>query len=192
MPWAGIVDKSFNPADFTNYCKSLTWATWRPSFIVLHNTGVPNLAQRPNGLTQQQILNLQSYYRDQQGWSAGPHLFVDDLQIWAFTPLTVPGVHSPSWNQLSIGIEMLGDYQTDEFDTGRGMKIRDNAVSAMASVSSVLGLDPTTMKLHHEDPQTTHRDCPGKNVMKPDIIMRVQAALASLHAGDHDPQANGP
>ena len=153
MPnWKGIIGKSFSPADFDTYAHTLHWTSWRPSFIVLHNTGSPSLSDRPQGLTMQHILNLQAYYRDNQGWSGGPHLFIDDLQIWAFTPLTVPGVHSPSWNNVAIGIEMLGDYDKDIFNSGRGLNVCNNAVAAIATLSAVLGLDPTSMKLHREDP----------------------------------------
>ncbi|MBO9561093.1 MAG: N-acetylmuramoyl-L-alanine amidase [Caulobacter sp.] len=173
MAWKGIVGKSFSPEAFETYCEGLKWSTWRPNFIVLHNTGVPSLDQRPQGLTQQHIANLEIYYRDNQKWSAGPHLFVDDKQIWVFTPLTTSGVHSPSWNSIALGIEMLGDFDKDAFDTGRGAKVRDNVVAAMATLSAVLGLDPNTMKLHREDPKTTHA-CPGKNVKKLEVIQRVQ------------------
>jgi hypothetical protein len=82
MPaWKGIVGKSFSAKESSGYCHELESVRWRPSFIVLHNTAVPSLAQRPKGLTQQHIKALESYYRDKNHWSAGPHLFVDDKQI---------------------------------------------------------------------------------------------------------------
>jgi hypothetical protein len=68
MPgWKGIVGTSFTPDEFDNYCHTLQWNAWRPSFIVLHNTATPSLAQRPNGLTKQHLQNLESFYR----WSPG-------------------------------------------------------------------------------------------------------------------------
>jgi len=182
--WKGIVGTSYSAEDFDTYCRSLSWSGWRPRFIVLHNTAAPSLAQRPNGLTHQNMLNLERYYRDEKGWSAGPHLFVDDKQIWVFTPLTTSGVHSPSWNSISLGVEMLGDFQHEAFDSGRGLKVRQNAVSAMASLSAVLGLDPASMRLHREDPATTHA-CPGKNVKKLEVIQEVQELVASRFAGEH-------
>ena len=184
MTWKGIVNRSFKVEAFDAYCRTLQWLTWRPSFIVLHNTATPSLAQRPDGLTQESILALQAYYRDQLGWSAGPHLFVDDRQIWAFTPLTTPGVHSPSWNQVSLGLEMLGDYQTESFSSDRGLAVKTNAVAAMATLSDVIGLQPSTMRLHHEDPKTTHH-CPGDNVGKGDVINAVEAAMGAGGAGEH-------
>src|SRR4051794_1356354 len=182
--WKGIVGLSFTADEFDTYCHTLQWLAWRPSFIVLHNTGVPSLAQRPNGLTKKHIQNLEAFYRDEQKWSAGPHLFVDDKQIWVFTPLILSGVHSPSWNQVALGVEMLGDYEKEAFDTGRGLKVRKNAVAALATLSAALGFESQSMRLHREDPLTTHA-CPGKNVRKLEVIQAVQDLILARHAGEH-------
>jgi hypothetical protein len=182
--WKGIVGNHYAADEFDRYCHELQWTAWRPSFIVLHNTASPSLAQRPNGLTKQHILNLEAFYRDTQHWKAGPHLFIDDRQIWVFTPLTVSGTHSPSWNKLALGIEMLGDYDRESFDSGRGLKVRRNAVAAMATLCAVLGIDSHTMKLHREDPLTTHA-CPGRNVRKLEVIQEVHDLIIARHAGEH-------
>jgi len=184
MSWKPIVGQSFSVDEFDRYCHSLQWTAWRPSFIVLHNTAIPSLAQRPNGFTAQHMQSFVSFYRDTQKWSAGPHLFVDDKKIWAFTPLTVSGVHSPSWNKLAIGIEMLGNYETESFSTGRGFQVRKNAVAAMATICAVLGIDPKLIKLHREDPKTTHA-CPGKNVVKSAVIEEVEQLILVRHEGEH-------
>jgi hypothetical protein len=185
MPdWKGIVGNSYAADEFDRYCHELQWTAWRPSFIVLHNTGVPSLGQRPNGFTKQHIKNLESFYRDTQKWKGGPHLFIDDKQIWVFTPLTVSGTHSPSWNKVALGIEMLGDYDKDSFDSGRGLSVRKNAVAAIATLSAILGLDPGTMRLHREDPLTTHA-CPGRNARKLEVIQQVLDLLVARHAGEH-------
>jgi hypothetical protein len=172
--WKGIVGESFTPETFKGYVDSLSWDDWTPEFIVLHNTGEPCLANRPDGLTHQHMLGLQDYYKNDMGWSAGPHLFIDDHQIWVFTPLTTPGVHAPSWNSKSLGVEMLGDYDTEEFDSGRGALVGANSVAAIAILSKALNIDPDTMKLHREDPKTTHH-CPGDNVDKDTFIQSVKS-----------------
>jgi len=183
--WKGIIGKGFSPDDFYNYCNSLQWTTWRPSFIVLHNTYIPNLADKPNGFSSASINDFVLYYRDEQGWSGGPHLFIDDNHIWVFTPLTVPGVHAPSWNQVSLGVEMLGDYNQEPFDTGRGLKVRNNAIAALGILSSVLGFDPSGLRLHKEDPKTTHKACPGKNVIKSQMILSVSDYILEMNEGEH-------
>lgn len=187
MSWKGIVGNSFSTEEFDSYCHALHWTQWRPSFIVLHNTAVPDLGQRPAGFTKQHILALERYYREEKGWRAGPHLFIDDREIWVFTPLTVSGTHSPSWNKISLGIEMLGNYDKDKFASGRGLKVANNAIAAVASLSAVLGLDVDSMKLHQEDPLTTHKNCPGKHVSKDDFIQSVKTLLLQRHGGDHLP-----
>ncbi len=188
--WKPIVALPFDQEAFDQYCKGLNWSSWRPSFIAIHNTATPNLAQRPQGFTLQHIRNLESYYQG-LGWRAGPHLFVDDKQIWVFTPLTTTGRHSPSWNNLAIGIEMLGNYAVDAFNSGRGLKVRRNAVSAAASISRRLGLDPATLRLHKEDPATDH-DCPGKNVKKAEFIGDVRMRIEAYYQADHNPNEPHP
>jgi len=185
MPgWKGIVGESFSPEGFDAYCHSLKWEAWRPSFVVLHNTGSPSLAQRPAGLTRQHLAKLEAYYRDKQRWKAGPHLFIDDKQIWVFTPLTISGTHSPSWNKLALGVEMLGDFASEPFSDGRGLAVRKNTVAALATLHAVLGIDAQTMRLHKEDPLTTHK-CPGSNVLKNEVVQETAGLIVSRHAGEH-------
>ena len=173
MHWKGIVGEAFTPETFKEYVNTLDFSDWTPNFIVLHNTGEPCLENRPNGFTHKNLSGLERYYRDEKGWSAGPHLFVDDYQIWIFTPLTETGVHSPSWNSVSWGVEMLGDYDSEEFDTGRGALVKANTVAAIAILSKAANIDPDTMRLHREDKATTHH-CPGDNVNKAEFISLVK------------------
>lgn len=182
--WKGIVGTSFSPDEFDNYCHSLQWSAWRPSFIVLHNTATPSLAQRPKGLTKQHIQNLEPFYRDTQKWKAGPHLFLDDRQIWVFTPLTVSGTHSPSWDKVTLGVEMLGDYEKEAFDSGRGLKVRENTIAALATLCAILGIDSHTIRIHREDPLTTPAR-PGKNVRKLEVIQEVNDLIISRDSGEH-------
>lgn len=123
--------------------------------------------------------NLENYYKNNQQWSAGPHLFVADDLIWVFTPLNVSGVHSPSWNSVAWGVEMVGDYSVEPF----GAAIQENVLSALAILHGALGLNPEMLRLHKEDPRTTHI-CPGKNVVKTDIIRGIHDKLS---VGEHTP-----
>jgi len=175
--WKGIVGRSFTIGGFREYVSGLNWEAWRPYFIVLHHTAVPSLAQRPQGLTHQHILHLEKYYRDEMGWSAGPHLFVDDWLIWVFTPLTTPGVHAKSFNAHSLGVEMLGNYDVEAFDSGRGLAVQQNAVAAIAILSEVLKINPESMMCHRDEPNTS-KTCPGNNVDKDVFIRAVKDYLA--------------
>lgn len=181
MPgWKGIVRKKFTAADFADYVGTITFNVWRPQFVVLHNTAVPTLADWHKVSGLQRMKGLEHYYRDVQHWSAGPHLFIADDFIWAFTPLNTPGVHSPSWNAIAWGVELVGDYATEELPS----TVRDNAISALASLHALVGIDPNTLKLHKEDPRTTH-NCPGKNIIKEEFIEGIFEQLSLISPGDH-------
>lgn len=170
---------------------------WRPRFVVVHNTSAPDLAMyaghwnRPHPITDEQWMqNLVGFYRDTQHWSAGPHLFVTPRSICAFTPLNHPGVHSPSWNSVSWGIETVGEFERDSFDG----PIRDNLVAALGILHAKAGLQLMPyqtgvrgLHFHKEDPRTTHKSCPGRNMVKPDLIQRVSQYIMSMHQGDHSP-----
>lgn len=184
MPaWKGIVGRGFTAQDFNAYLGTLKFANWRPQFVVLHNTFAPTLAQWHQVSGQARMQGLESYYRDQMHWSAGPHLFVADDLIWVFTPLTTSGVHAPSWNAISWGVEMVGDYSGEPF----GPAVRGNAVSALAGLHQLVSLDPHTLRFHKEDPKTTHKECPGKNVVKPDMIQAIVEQMAGTEPGQHSP-----
>lgn len=211
MAWP-IIGRSFSISEFEAYVEGLEWdGKFRPDGIALHNTAAPSLAQRPNGLTKQHILNLQTYYRTPKpkgcGWSGGPHLFIDDRQIWVFNDLTKSGVHSPSWNRTKLGIEMLGDFDTESFTAGRGRKVRDNTVAAVAILNKKLGFAADAFKFHCEDKATTHA-CPGKlaRAERKALIAEIEAAMAAgvdgaaadeedaipLHVDATETSSNGP
>ena len=183
MTWKGIVGASFTTDAFDVYARNVVFTAWRPQFVVLHNTSAPRLDQWHKVPGAQRMRNLESYYRDQQHWSAGPHLFVADDLIWVFTPLTTAGVRSPSWNAISWGVEMVGEYDDEAF----GGAVRQNTIAALASLHEVAGVDPAMLHFHKEDPLTTHKDCPGKHVLKPDILAGVQSELIHRHGGEHTP-----
>lgn len=183
MPaWKGIVARGFAPTPFIDYVNALTFPQWRPKKIVLHNTYIPSLALWKQVGAQQYLRNLEKYYRDKLEWSAGPHLFIDDRAIWVFTPLTTPGVHSPSYNHNAWGVETVGDYDREPLLP----ETRNNVTSALATLMEAMGLDPREdLVLHKEDPATDHKGCPGKHIVKPEMIAAVVEKLAKRRGGDH-------
>ena len=185
MPnWKGIVGLGLEPEEFRQYVASLHFTAWRPQFVVLHNTAIPKLADWHAVPGEQRMKNLERFYRDEQKWSAGPHLFVADDRVWVFTPLTTSGVHSPSWNSIAWGVEMVGDFETEDFQDGLGAAVRKNAVSALVTLHALAGIDPERLRLHREDPKTTHK-CPGSKISKAEVIGRIQEELASRNGGEH-------
>lgn len=186
MPvWKAIVGRGFTADQFDDYVRTIQLTTWRPQFVVLHNTYIPKLADWHKVSGQERMVNLQAYYRDTQQWSAGPHLFVADDLIWVFTPLNTPGVHAPSWNAISWEVELVGDFSIEDFSPA----IRANATSALASLHAIAGIDPEKLRLHKEDPRTTHKNCPGLKIDKQSVITSVTVALANHYPGEHTPGA---
>lgn len=171
MPaWKGIVGQRFTADEFDAYLKTLDFSAWRPEFVVVHNTQIPRLDEW-SGPGEMDIMTR--WYRDQQHWSAGPHLFIDDIGIWVFTPLTTPGVHAPSWNAVSLGVEIVGDFSAESFgDEQKALVIR-----ALAALHLTLGWLVPSIRLHKEDPKTTHTGCPGRNVNKAELIAAVGSYL---------------
>jgi hypothetical protein len=167
--WKGIIGKGFRPTEFAAYVSTLTFGEWRPQFVVVHNTSAPRLSQWHSTPGEQRMRNLEHFYRDEQKWSAGPHLFVADDLIWVFTPLTLSGVHSPSWNGIAWGIEMVGEYEVDcvilaakapdaaKVRVGRGVRSRAHKknISALASmeISGAGGVSTRSLR------QTWPRKC---------------------------------
>lgn len=74
------VGRVWTPETLKEYLATLTKPSWCKA-VTLHHCAAPSLAQRPNGFIAQHIRNLENFYRG-KGWSAGPHLFGDEDQLW--------------------------------------------------------------------------------------------------------------
>jgi hypothetical protein len=194
MAWQGIVGKSFKVDQFEEYVTSLTFGAWRPRFVVVHNTSSPDRAiwdgwqaRTPPVTDEKWARNLEDYYKG-QGWSGCPHLFVTPGGILVMNHLTRAGTHTPSWNSISWGVETVGEFDRDPF-TG---SIKDNLVAALAILHAATGLRLLPyqrgvggLHFHKEDPATTHRDCPGRKIVKADLIEAVQAEIERRNPGEH-------
>lgn len=193
MAWKGIdalsrSGKGRSLAETQVYIDALPATTWA-SGMTLHNTGAPNLSQWHAANAAQRILNLERYFKIERGWQSAPHAFVDDFTpIWIFTPPIYRGTHSPTWNGTRLGIEMIGNFVKggDDDDSGRGLKVKQNTAALFAMFHTKYGWDPANIKLHKEDPWTTHK-CPGPDIDKAEFIELVQEYMG--HAGDHDTPA---
>lgn len=174
----------YSQSEFAALIGSLKWNKgWTPHFPTLHNAGVPSLAQwLAWGPTPQQRwgANLNHYYKG-LGWHSGPHLVVCPDYIWNLCDLEQDGVSVSCWNHLTIGIEMLGSYEVggDDWGTGAGAKVRDNAIFALATLNHKLGWSADLLHLHRECVQD-HHACPGSKVDKPDTVARIKAAMMTM------------
>lgn len=183
MAWTPIIGVGMSLNRVQEYINGLDFRGWRPSGLVVHNTGAPSLAEWHKVSGETRMKNLEHYFKNIRGWPSAPHAFVADDLIWPFTPFDKPGTHSPSWNGTRIGIEMVADFSREDDDAGPGLKVKMNTVALFGMLHRKLGIDPETIKLHKEDPKTTH-DCPGKDFNKVEFIRLVQEWMG--HGGDHD------
>jgi hypothetical protein len=177
--WRGTDGRGMTVEQFADHVRDIQLGDFVPHFVAMHNTASPNKSQWQSATPiPQRLRNLTSYYSG-MGWHGGPHMFVDDKFIWLFTPLDRPGVHSPSWNSTAWGIEMVGDYDSEPFDSGFGLDVRRNAVAAAAILLKKLDkpCNGETIRFHYEDTRTTHA-CPGKHCKKSEVLKEIAARMA--------------
>lgn len=177
--WSHFEGKARSREESLAYLATLKWTDWSPQGITLHNTAAPTLKQwaESGPAHDARIRNLQSYYESELGWHAGPHFFVSRNWInWFSNPL-LPGVHSRCFNATRFGIEMVGDYNVEEFNSGDGAMVRDNSVFLTAALNNRFGFKPEALTFHVECKQDNH-DCPGRKVVKAEVIAAVKAEMA--------------
>lgn len=165
--------------------------------IAFHNSWRPDMAMTdatPGGYDQRQRNIAVGYKRN--GWRGGPAFNVyPDGTIRGGTPWGFYGVHTPSWNDFGIGIEGMADFDHDDDDAGRGLVIKNTICEMIAAILRHQNLPVTdiTVKLHRDDPHTTHHGCPGHDIEKADILARVMTYYNALGTpGEHDHEVEIP
>ncbi len=175
------VGRVWSPNTLKDYLARIEKPGWCRA-ITLHHCAEPSLAQRPNGFLPDHLINLRHYYQTVQRWHAGPHLFVDEDQLWGLSDLRKPGIHAQSFNSMALGIEVLGNYDVENPDAGRGLDCWQNAAMAAKVLHAwlELPLNQQTVLFHRDDPLTT-KTCPGSLVRK-DWVLSLIAATAGVGA----------
>lgn len=170
------VGKVWTPATLAETLERYQRPTWCDA-VTLHHTASPNLSQRPRGWTVQHMRNLQHFYQNTLGWSAGPHFFTDEDQIMGLSPFTARGVHAVSFNRRAIGIEVLGDYDQESPKRGRGLECWKLAAQTTAVLLHWMGKRPSerTVLFHRDDPRTS-KTCPGRKVKKDWVLQLIADA----------------
>lgn len=183
----GLVGRVWTVEEFASYVRTLD-LSWSRG-VTMHHAAAPSLAQRPNGLEPQHLRNMRDHYRG-LGWSRGPHLFVDDDQVWGMSPLEERGIHAVSFNRTHLGIEVLGNYDTEDPSTGRGLACWKTAARVAAAILAHTGWPvETAINAHRDDPQTS-KSCPGSRVVMEDFRGTVSALLEG--APTHDDRSPDP
>lgn len=197
--WPNFDSKPYTREQLAAHINACDFSTWKRkdgsrgklAFITLHNTSLPTikhwLSWSPKK-RQQYILNMQPYY-EKMGWRGGPHFFVtpqDDICAFGFNDLMAAGTHASCFNNASIGIEMVGEFDQESFDSGPGAQVADNAIHLLALLHNKIGITPKPYAynkrgLHfHVECKADRHDCPGRFVPKADVVARVTAKMAEL------------
>lgn len=172
-----ILGKGLKAEEFVRLAKSYDFGKIKPDSLVIHHTWRPTKAEWKGAST---LEGVRLYYEG-LGWTAGPHLFVSENLIWLFTPMNQVGIHAGNgnavWERLgkeyrgfkgpvgsrlksySIGIEVVGDYDAAPW-TG---KTKDNALTTIKVLMSVLGISTENVRLHRDFSQ---KSCPGWAITK--------------------------
>lgn len=131
--------QGLTPEQFLAYVATYDFGTVPPDYIVIHHTALPAASWGPygdarnfwdaneqgktieqkKGKRKKQLDNIMIYYRDTKKWDRGPHIFVDELFIWLFTPMREVGIHAAEGNSYiqggrlhySVGIEVVGYFE---------------------------------------------------------------------------------
>ena len=207
MAWHDFDGKPYGIDAFRVHLAATDFGRWRKKngepgharFIVLHNTAGPTLAEwiaaPPAAQPAQRIADLQTYYEKQLGWGAGPHLFIGPDAIWGFSALHTCGTHCSCWNDESLGIEMVGDFASEEWNSGPGLQVQALAIQALAALHLRLGLRPNNYQfgvqgLHfHKECKRDNHACPGARI---DKATTVSAILAEMDRQGKPPAVHAP
>lgn len=154
--------QAFSPAEFDRYAQAYDFGLVKPDFLVLHHTAIPSTtwARYPNGAIWdtgeegmaheariakrlRQLASIAGVYGRRPGWDRGPHLFIDDIAIYTFTPMAEIGIHAASGNayrehgtlHYSIGIEVVGYYEHVPWPE----PVLANVAAAVCSLKAALG-----------------------------------------------------
>lgn len=185
------VGKVFPTAEgFSNYLEGIRFGSWRPRFITLHHTGIPDLKMwngwQGRTSDEQWLRNLASYYGNQLGWRSAPQFFFTPKNYCVLSPPERRGTHSVAFNATSWGVEAVGDFNREPFE---GV-MRDRIVEGLACLHIALGSPPDFVKnvrglhFHRDDPHTS-KTCPGTKIHRGPLIDAIKDKIAAMSDGDH-------
>jgi len=213
---------------FRQYCIDYKttgqFGPYPPSYLIFHHTYNPdaswataNTGESDNwdrsesglSLTQKkdkrkpQLDAIMRYYRDSLAWTTGPHIFIDDLFVWLFTPFYYVGTHSNEGNsyhkngtlRYSIGCEVIGCYDKVVWPKA----IYDNVGYAAACLRAVLGFemkytpaaqdrpDIHDLQLSAHEDYTTGKSCPGTMITPNFYVQCAQDGQRRYESATNDP-----
>jgi hypothetical protein len=150
-----IINKCLTLSEFRDYVKTYDFGTEPANKLVIHHTWRPTKKEWKG---EKSILAMKGHY-ERKGWKAGPHLFIANDGIWLFSPMRRDGVHASKLNRRSIGIEVVGNYNSEVW-SGR---TKVNALGVIKGILERLSLTENNIYFHSD---VSTKTCPGKAITK--------------------------
>jgi hypothetical protein len=150
-----IIGRRLSLHEFKDYVSDFDFGPTLPDKLVLHHTWRPT---KEGWAGERSIQGLKNYYEG-KGWPAGPHLFVAEDGIWLFSTMRKDGIHAGDLNRLSIGIEVVGDYDHEKWPG----QTKTNALGVIKVLSERFGLDKNAIFFHRD---VSSKTCPGSAITK--------------------------
>lgn len=146
--------KKLSLKEFDNYINQKSFKR-KIDKLVIHHTWIPTKEQW-SGLPS--ILALETFYT-RKFWNAGPHIFISEDGIWLFTDINKQGIHAGIGNYRSIGIEVVGDYDTKKWSG----ETKKNALGAIKILMKHFNMDTESVFFHND---FSKKSCPGHSITK--------------------------
>ena len=139
--------------------------------VILHHTWSPTAAQYRGQATWDAI---RRYHVNRNGWrDIGYHLgCAPDGSIWRLRPVEQSGAHTLNRNARSIGVAIIGNYDTGYDDARR---VLPTAADIVAACCRRHNLPTTAVRFHRE---FAAKSCPGTGIDLTAFRVLVQARLA--------------
>jgi len=168
-----IVNRCLTLKEFQEYVKGYYFGSEPANKLVIHHTWKPTKDLWDG---QRSIDGLKKYY-EKKGWPAGPHLFVAEEGIWLFTPMRVDGIHTAGLNHCSIGIEVVGDYDSEVWSGDTKI----NALGAIKALMDRLNLSEKDIFFHRD---VSPKSCPGRAITKEWLFQELNTSYPKPVLGD--------
>ncbi len=150
-----IIGRRLSLQEFQDYVRDYYFGPKPPNKLVVHHTWRPTSESWQGERT---IGGLKRYYEG-KGWPAGPHLFIADDGIWLFSPMRKNGIHAGRLNDLSVGIEVVGDYDLKPWEGNT----KRNTLGAIKVLQQRLSIPQSEIYFHRD---VSGKTCPGTAITK--------------------------
>lgn len=158
--WDGRVFASVDA--FESYL--VTESVWWASGATIHHTWRPTVAQWKANTPANNLKGLIRTWRDDNGWTTGPNMVIGPDGIYLASGIKYPGIHAGVCNSTHIGIEIVGDYDNQQWQE----PIRGFVYGTVGAIARKLRLTWNDIILdkqingHREC--LPNKSCPGKAI----------------------------